>query len=186
MTNSSPTFVFMLDRIAGLATDGAAERTAVLASLRWINRDGELWPSLENWAALAGLTPRSLRRVLRRLERRGIVVVVKASAGGTGRTARYRFPALTSSNPHAVSGIGRPQGTARVSTPAATNPDTESALGQPRTRTGATPNPDRRDREPGHRVRPSIHDLPVNGKGDFQRRDPTDEDLAVASGRARP
>ncbi len=161
MTNPPPTFVVMLDRIANIPTQGAAERTAVFAALRWINRAGELWPSLDNWARHAGLTPRSLRRVLRRLEARGIIIVVKASTGGTGRTARYRFPALTSSNP-----------------------DTGSGIGHARTRTGATPNPDRIDREHGHSVRPSIHDLPVNGRSDFQRRDPTDDDLAVASGRA--
>ncbi len=161
MTSPPPTFVAMLDRINSLPTDGAAERAAVLAALRWINRAGELWPSLNNWARLAGLKARSLRRVLRRLEERGIVVVVKASAGGTGRTVRYRFPALTSSNP-----------------------DTGSGIGHARTRTGATRNPDRHDREPGHSVRPSIHDLPVIRVNDFEGRDPTDQDLAVASGRA--
>lgn len=123
--DNRPEFVTRMDRIADLPTTGLAERAVLLAAVRWANPNGELWPALNRWARLTGMTVRSLQRVLRRLTDRGIVEVLSVSPGGTGKTTHYRIPGLLR-NPDGRSGFQpRP---ARTETPTGrpSNPDAQA------------------------------------------------------------
>lgn len=134
-----PAFVERMDGIDLTPTRGA-ERAVLLAALRWANRNGELWPSLENWANMAGIEPRSLRRILRKLAKRGIIEPVNPSKGGTRQTSRYRIPSVAT-NPDARSGF-------------------EPGPARPETQTLATSNPDTECLEPGHGVPQSTSEQP--------------------------
>ena len=57
-----PAWVQMHEAISQTPTKGAA-RAMLLAALRWVNAAGQLWPSLQLWAAHAGMTDRAARRV---------------------------------------------------------------------------------------------------------------------------
>jgi hypothetical protein len=160
MPHALPAFVTAMDRVADAPTQTLAERAALLAAVRWVNPDGELWPSLGNWARMASLSVRALRRVLRDLTRRGLIVPVVVSRGGAGRTSRYRIPILA-------------------------NPDTRSGMGEVTTRTHGPGNPDKSDQKPGHTVRPSISiNQGTSIGGTFVPRNPTDDDLRAVYGRA--
>lgn len=87
------------EAIAATPTQGVAERAVLLAALYWVNADGMLWPSMENWARLAGLHPRTCRRVIGRLVERGLLRVVRASRGGPKATTRYEIAALSNPGP---------------------------------------------------------------------------------------
>jgi hypothetical protein len=91
---SRPEFVERMERIRTLPLKGRAERSILLAAVRWINSGGELWPSMSNWAEMAGVHTRTLQIALRKLVERGIVRVSVLSAGGRNRTTRYCIPAL--------------------------------------------------------------------------------------------
>lgn len=83
-----PPFVQYFDRLAAISMT-LAERAVCLAAAHWLNfQTWELWPSVEAWARLAGLTARSTRRALRRLEGRGFLKVVRSSRGGRGVDGR--------------------------------------------------------------------------------------------------
>jgi len=134
-----------MDRVAALPITGW-EKPVLIAAVRWSGVNGEVYPSLANWSAMAGLSVRSLQRILRRLVAGGHIEIVRASKGGTSRgkglTSEYRVP-LFVVNPDAVSGI-------------------EPRPAQHITPTLATPNPDTRDVEPRHRVTRSSNDPPNN------------------------
>jgi hypothetical protein len=87
--------VLRFDAIADLPIEGLAERSVMLAAVRWVNERGELWPVLENWSHVAGLTVRGLQRALARLVSRGILEVVQRHPPGVRKGTKYRIPALT-------------------------------------------------------------------------------------------
>lgn len=92
------------DRIADLAdadTRGLAERSMLLAAIRWVDADGLLWPTLATWAHTAGLSRRGAQRAIQRLVDRGILEVVQQSRGGRRVASVYRLT-LTSAPPPAA------------------------------------------------------------------------------------
>jgi hypothetical protein len=125
-----PTFVTRMDLLANSPTRTAAERGVLLASVRWLNADGELWPAVENWARLAGVKVRTLQRILRRLVAVGVLEVVEASNGGANRTTKYRIPSLLE-NPDATSGVEPRPGRHETPTPKPAPPDVRDAKPRP-------------------------------------------------------
>jgi len=82
------------DKIA--ATDTRhAERAALLAAAKWANKNGELYPSLDSWARMAGVTKRRLQQCLKRLAQRELVEVVSRARSGSKWTTVYRIPCLS-------------------------------------------------------------------------------------------
>lgn len=120
------------EAIDGVPTKGTAERAALLAALRWVNAGGLLWPSLTNWARTAGMDPRALRRVLRRLTARGILRVVRESRGGAPVPSRYAIVALVTPDPE--SGVHPGPGVPRPRTVGAATPDREGPYPGPTVR----------------------------------------------------
>lgn len=151
----NPTIADRIDRLAAIPTKGSAERAVLLAAVRWVNAEGELWPALANWAGIAGVSVRTLQRVLHRLAARGIVVPVQRSVGGPRRTSRYLIPSLAR-NRDRSSGLRCPGERPAAPTPTNANPDGASGLEPGRagrtSPTPATPTPDVRDPKPRHCV----------------------------------
>jgi hypothetical protein len=107
-----PSFVWRMELVATLPTESLAEHSVLMAAVRWVNDDGVLWPSVENWARVAKVNPRTLQRVLDALIARGIVEQLTESRGRN--TVRYRIPALDSGNPGTGPGLGGPFPTAHT------------------------------------------------------------------------
>lgn len=136
-----PSIYAMFDLVATLPTNGPGERAVLLAALKWVNADGILWPSLETWGRVAGMDARSMRRIVGRLVKRGILQVEHTSSGGHRRTTRYRLMMPVDDDGITVN----QPGPARL-----------------KTRTGASANPDRRCPEPGPAVRGTTKNVQVN------------------------
>jgi len=106
----APFFVEAMDCLARVRAS-PSERAVLLAAVRWMNRDGELWPALSNWANMAGIHIRTLQRSLRRLQCAGIVQAVKAPCNGVRLGVRYRIVPIARMN---TAGNPRPNVTARL------------------------------------------------------------------------
>lgn len=172
MSLPRPPRVLVTERINKTRTRGSA-RAMLLAATHWLDlTTWRLWPSVENWSEMAGVSARTGRRALRRLEAVGWVVPVEPSAGGItdagiGLTTIYelRLPPLAS-NPVAVTGLD--PGTERR---LPGQPDSEPGQSVQRTRT----------RKPGNPVTVSAN-LSIQPSKE-QTRDPsTRETISNASG----
>ena len=92
------------------------ERLVLLALADRCNGAGICWPGLTDLAARSGLRPRAIRAILRRLERRKLVVTHHRR----GRTSRYHLllsdaASKVSTPARGYRGVGQPSG---VNTPA--------------------------------------------------------------------
>lgn len=136
--------------IGDAQTQGSAEKAVLLAALRWANDEGELWPSVENWARQSGLVTRSFRRVLRRMVRRGLIERIHTSAGGKAATSRYRIPALRDparqAGPKRLETLTHGQGLIHA----------KHGPPMPQTLTESAPNPDRECPKPCPTVRGTV------------------------------
>lgn len=81
---------FMAMKVIGESPHlGKSEKNILRVMLLWADKDtGELFPSVETIARHASMTAQGVRRVLRKLKRKGWVVVVKASKGGVRPNGR--------------------------------------------------------------------------------------------------
>lgn len=109
------------EAISRLSTHGPSERVVMLAALYWANADGVLWPCMENWARMAGITVRTLQRVLKRLLQNGFLIVMSPSSGGPRKTVRYAIPALA--NPDSLSRLQHRNARHKTVTNEVCNPD---------------------------------------------------------------
>jgi hypothetical protein len=135
-------------------------RLMLAASAEYVTlADGRLWPGVEKWASRAGLSRRSGHEGIRDLIEAGILAVVNASAGGAGNTSTYR---LTHIENRATGGrIG----------------NSELCRNAPRT----VQTQDKNTPPVAHEHQRTEENTRVRN---FVPRDPTDQDLVVASGRA--
>ena len=102
------------DKIA--ATDTRhAERAALLAAAKWANKNGELYPSLDSWARMAGVTKRRLQQCLKHLAQRELVEVVSRVRSGSKWMTVYRIPCLSDSPVLCARSTARPPTTLRGS-----------------------------------------------------------------------
>lgn len=154
-----PLFVARMEAIRGTGTKGA-ERAVMQAAIRWAGTDGRLWPSAENWAAVAGVTVRTLQRALRRLEARGLVNCIRRSSGGANQTSVYLIVPFVA-NPDTTSGSD-PAKVSATPTQGQGSTNGEPRQLRPETPTAATPNPDGGDLEPRRTVTQSSIDQQVN------------------------
>jgi hypothetical protein len=157
MAGEVPTFVRAHEAISELSGLSMAERTVLLAAVRWVNfRTGQLWPSVKEWAKAAGITDRGLHGIIRKLGERGVLHTVTPSKGGRGQTSIYRIPALAvDANPERGAGVSATETpNASAETPnheggkPARNPERESR--NPERHDG---NPERGARNPEQLVR---------------------------------
>lgn len=102
-----PRWVERFDWVGGTGTRGA-ERAALLAAIRWANRDGSFYPAVATWARLAGLSIRGLQNAIKRLLASGLLEAVRHSRGGPSKTTVYRVPAWSdnSARDAGVGGVG--------------------------------------------------------------------------------
>lgn len=129
----------------GLSDRSPVERDVLRTMIQWWNpQTGQLYPTVESIASQSGRAAGTVRRVLRELEKAGVVEVVKRSKGGIdahghgkGHLMRLHLGKL---NPRPGSGFNPPEGSGFE----ASNPlpeCTEPAPGSYRTRSSSTPNP---------------------------------------------
>ena len=82
------------DAIARSGTKGAA-RQALLSAVNWADpKTGQLWPSIDNWAGVAGLSPRGLQKAIRRLQVAEKIKALTNGKGGARNTTKWEVPLL--------------------------------------------------------------------------------------------
>jgi hypothetical protein len=70
-------------KVIGASPLSASEKAVLRAMLQWWNhKTGQLWPSVGTLAEATGYTPRGVRKILRRLEACGAILMVVPSRGG--------------------------------------------------------------------------------------------------------
>lgn len=82
------------EAIARSGTKGAA-RQALLSAVNWADpKTGQLWPSIDNWAGVAGLSPRGLQKAIRRLQVAAKIKALTNGRGGARNTTKWEVPLL--------------------------------------------------------------------------------------------
>jgi hypothetical protein len=82
------------EAIARSGTKGAA-RQALLSAVNWADpKTGQLWPSVDNWAGVAGLSPRGLQKAIRRLQVAEKIKALTNGKGGARNTTKWEVPLL--------------------------------------------------------------------------------------------